>query len=96
MVPAWLVSSQPPLRLWLGLLARMVIGAFIAAAVVTLLKFPDDPAAWSVVAVVVVIGFNAGASTVAGAGGVFRAGSGARTLIVICPPARAPRLSTAV
>lgn len=66
MVPAWLVSSQPPLRLWLGLLARMVIGAFIAAAVVTLLKFPDDPAAWSVVAVVVVIGFNAGASTVAG------------------------------
>jgi hypothetical protein len=35
----------------------MVIGAFIAAAIVTLLKFPDDPAAWSVVAVVV-IGFR--------------------------------------
>lgn len=66
MIPTWLVSSQVPRRQWLGLLARMVGGAFAAAAVVTLLNFPNDPAAWSVVAVVVVIGFNAGASTVAG------------------------------
>ncbi len=64
-VPAWLIAPQPPLRPWLGLLARMVLGAFVAAAAVTLLRFPLDPAAWSVIAVVVVIGFTAGASTVA-------------------------------
>lgn len=66
MIPTWLISSQPPLKQWLALLARMVVGAFVAAAIVTLLNFPNDPAAWSVVAVVVVIGYNAGASTVAG------------------------------
>lgn len=66
MVPTWLVSAQVPRQQWLGLLARMVGGAFLAAAIVTLLNFPNDPAGWAVVAVVVVIGFNAGASTVAG------------------------------
>lgn len=66
MIPAWLVTSQPPLRQWIGLLARLVIGAFVASALVIALKFPFEPAAWSVVAVVVVIGYTAGASTVAG------------------------------
>ena len=59
------MAPQPPLRPWLGLLARLMLGAFVAAALVTVLRFPTDPAAWSVIAVVVVIGFTAGASTVA-------------------------------
>lgn len=45
---------------------RLVLGAFVTAAIVTVLQFPDDPAAWSVVAVVVVVGYTAGASLSAG------------------------------
>lgn len=65
MIPAWLMSSQPPLRAWLGLLTRIVVGVFITAAIVTLMNLPEEPAAWAVVAVVVVIGFTSGASSVA-------------------------------
>ena len=65
MIPAWLLSAQPPLRTWLGLLVRMTIGVFITTVIVVLLKLPSEPAAWAVVAVVVVMGFTAGASSIA-------------------------------
>lgn len=65
MFPAWLMSAQPPLRPWLGMFWRIVVGVFITASIVILLNLPDEPAAWSVIACVVVIGFSAGASSVA-------------------------------
>ncbi len=61
-----LISTQAPFKDWLGLLGRMVLGAFVTAAIVTYFNFPAEAAGWSVVAVLVVVGYTAGASLVAG------------------------------
>ncbi|GEM_PF-1053120 len=58
-------APQPPRQAWLRTLGRFVVGAFLTAAVVLLLGLPREPAAWSVVALVVVLGETTGQSVAA-------------------------------
>jgi uncharacterized membrane protein YccC len=53
-------AAPQPWPEWLRLLARLAIGAGLAALIVTLAGFPLEPAAWSVVAVAVVVGDTTG------------------------------------
>lgn len=59
----WLRASRAPQQPWPAwgrLLARLVIGAGVAALIVWLAGFPEEPAAWAVVAVAVVVGDTTG------------------------------------
>lgn len=56
---AWRAPQQP-WPAWGRLLARLVIGAGVAALIVWLAGFPEEPAAWAVVAVAVVVGDTTG------------------------------------
>jgi hypothetical protein len=59
----WLRASRAPQQPWPAwgrLLARLVIGAGAAALIVWLAGFPEEPAAWAVVAVAVVVGDTTG------------------------------------
>lgn len=50
---------------WLRTLVRLVVGAAAVTLVVAALGFPDEPAAWAVVAVVVVVGDTTGQTVAA-------------------------------
>lgn len=55
-------APQLPWPAWIRLLARLVIAAGGVALIVWLAGFPSEPAAWSVVAVAVVVGDTTGQS----------------------------------
>ncbi|MFO1540550.1 MAG: FUSC family protein, partial [Chloroflexota bacterium] len=55
-------APQPPRQAWLRTLIRFVTGAFLTAALVTLLGMPREPAGWAVVACIVVLGETTGQS----------------------------------
>ena len=54
-----------PWAQWLRTLVRLIVAASFAALVVTVLGFPDEPAAWAMVAVAVVVGDTTGESVAA-------------------------------
>jgi len=66
-MPRWrgFGGARAPLGQWLRTLVRLVVAAAVAALVVTALGFPDEPAAWAMVAVAVVVGDTTGQSVAA-------------------------------
>lgn len=55
-------APQPPRQAWARSAARFVAGAFLAALAAVLLGIPVEPAGWSVVAAIVVLGETTGQS----------------------------------
>ena len=58
-------TAPGPWGPWLRTLVRLVVGAAVVTLVVEALGFPDEPAAWAVVAVVVVVGDTTGQTVAA-------------------------------
>lgn len=53
-------TAPTPWAPWLRTLARLVVGAAVVTLIVEALGFPEEPAAWAVVAVAVVVGDTTG------------------------------------
>lgn len=89
MVPSWLVAPQPPFHEWWRLLTRTALAVFVTATIVTVIGLPLEAAAWSTVAVITIMGFNAGASVAAGLnrmqGSIVGCLSGAICVVVFLP-----------
>jgi len=58
-------AAPTPWSPWLRTLARLVVGAAVVTLIVEALGFPDEPAAWAVVAVAVVVGDTTGQTVAA-------------------------------